>query len=208
VVRAPQQPLIQLPSSYSDLTQPVYGHLPLRPSDNDLTRQCPAGEPQGERIIVAGRVVDEDSRPQAGVLIELIPLAVGEHGEGPRLERNVGAIGRQDGGAARRRLPDALVVRRGASQNDRAIGPAGCRLRGTAGPGTGQPADDTLGTLTAEAEPPPLLRARVSATLTLTALGRRWPRALRLPVGWIQQERRKERGQSRERTAVWHGGPW
>jgi hypothetical protein len=71
-----------------------------------------------------------------------------------------------------------------------------------------QVADDALGTLTAEAEPPPLLRARVSATLTLTALGRRWPRALRLPVGWIQQERRKERGQSRERTAVWHGGPW
>ena len=71
VLRAPQQPLIQLPARYSDLTQPVYGHLPLRPSDNDLTRQCPGGEPQGERIIVTGRVVDEDGRPQSNVLIEV-----------------------------------------------------------------------------------------------------------------------------------------
>ncbi|ODS59225.1 MAG: protocatechuate 3,4-dioxygenase subunit beta [Acidobacteria bacterium SCN 69-37] len=70
-LRAPQQPLIQLPARYSDLTQPVYGHLPLRPSDSDLTRQCPGGEPQGERIIVTGRVVDEDGRPQPNVLIEV-----------------------------------------------------------------------------------------------------------------------------------------
>jgi protocatechuate 3,4-dioxygenase beta subunit len=71
VLRAPQQPLIQLPTSLSDLRQPVYGHLPLRPSDNDLTRQSPSGEPQGERIIVAGRVVDEDGRPQPNVLLEV-----------------------------------------------------------------------------------------------------------------------------------------
>jgi len=71
VLRAPQQPLIQLPSTYSDLTQPVYGHLPLRASDSDLTLQCPGGEPQGERIIVTGRVVDEDGRPQPNVLIEV-----------------------------------------------------------------------------------------------------------------------------------------
>lgn len=70
VLRSPQQPLIQLPTSYSDLTQPVYGHLPLRAHDNDLTRQS-SGEPQGERIIVAGRVVDEDGRPQPHVLIEV-----------------------------------------------------------------------------------------------------------------------------------------
>jgi protocatechuate 3,4-dioxygenase, beta subunit len=71
VLRAPEQPLISLPSSYSDVTQPVYGHLPLRSSDHDLTRQCPGGEPQGERIIVAGRVVDEDGRPQPHVLVEV-----------------------------------------------------------------------------------------------------------------------------------------
>ena len=62
VLRAPERPLIKLPADYSDLSEPVYGHLPLRPSDHDLTRQVPGGEPQGERIIVAGRVVDEDGR--------------------------------------------------------------------------------------------------------------------------------------------------
>lgn len=71
VLRAPERPLIHLPSDYSDLTQPVYGHLPIGATDNDLTRQCPGGEPQGERIIVAGRVVDEDGRPQPNVLIEI-----------------------------------------------------------------------------------------------------------------------------------------
>ena len=39
VLRAPPQPLIQLPATYSDLTQPVYGHLPIGATDNDLTRQ-------------------------------------------------------------------------------------------------------------------------------------------------------------------------
>jgi protocatechuate 3,4-dioxygenase beta subunit len=71
VLRAPRQPLVQLPANYSDLTQPVYGHLPLGPNDSDLTRQCPGGEAQGERIVVAGRIVDEDGRPLPHTLIEL-----------------------------------------------------------------------------------------------------------------------------------------
>jgi protocatechuate 3,4-dioxygenase beta subunit len=71
MLRAPERPLIQVPERYSDLTQPVYGHLPIRPGDADLTRQCPGGEPQGERIIVAGRVVDEDGRPVPNVLLEV-----------------------------------------------------------------------------------------------------------------------------------------
>ena len=71
VLRAPEQPLIQLPSCFSDLSQPVYGHLPLRASDNDMTRQVPGAEPQGERIIVSGRVVDEDGRPLPNTLIEV-----------------------------------------------------------------------------------------------------------------------------------------
>ena len=71
ILRAPEQPLIQLPSGYSDLTQPVYGHLPIRATDNDLTRQSPGGEPLGERIIVSGRVLDEDGRPVRHALIEV-----------------------------------------------------------------------------------------------------------------------------------------
>jgi protocatechuate 3,4-dioxygenase, beta subunit len=68
--RAPSQPLISLPESLSDLNVPVYGAFPISETDNDLTRQY-AGEPQGERIVVAGRVLDEDGRPVRDALIEL-----------------------------------------------------------------------------------------------------------------------------------------
>lgn len=70
VKRAPQKPLIQLPHTLSELTGPLYGHNPIGETDNDLTRQHP-GEPLGERIIVAGRVVDEDGRPIPHTLVEL-----------------------------------------------------------------------------------------------------------------------------------------
>jgi protocatechuate 3,4-dioxygenase, beta subunit len=70
VRRAPSQPLIRLPQNFSDVTAPVYGYLPLGETDNDLTRQH-AGEPLGERIIVAGRVVDEDGRPVPHTLVEI-----------------------------------------------------------------------------------------------------------------------------------------
>jgi len=70
VRRAPSQPLIRLPENFSDLAAPVYGYLPLGDTDNDLTRQH-AGEPLGERIIVAGRVLDEDGRPVPHTLVEI-----------------------------------------------------------------------------------------------------------------------------------------
>jgi protocatechuate 3,4-dioxygenase, beta subunit len=70
VRRAPAKPLIQLPHTMSELTGPLYGHNPIGETDNDLTRQHP-GEPLGERIIVAGRVKDEDGRPIPHTLIEL-----------------------------------------------------------------------------------------------------------------------------------------
>jgi protocatechuate 3,4-dioxygenase, beta subunit len=70
VRRAPAQPLIRLPQNFSDLTAPVYGYLPIGETDSDLTRQH-AGDPLGERIVVAGRVVDEDGRPIPHTLIEI-----------------------------------------------------------------------------------------------------------------------------------------
>jgi len=68
--RAPSKPLIQLPHTLSELTGPLYGHSPIGETDNDLTRQHP-GEPLGERIIVAGRVVDEDGHPIRRTLVEI-----------------------------------------------------------------------------------------------------------------------------------------
>jgi protocatechuate 3,4-dioxygenase beta subunit len=70
-LRAPTRPLIQLPAHYSDLTRPVYGHLPIGPADNDLTRHGAGGDPLGERIIVSGRVVDEDGRALPNTLVEI-----------------------------------------------------------------------------------------------------------------------------------------
>jgi protocatechuate 3,4-dioxygenase beta subunit len=68
--RAPKEPLVILPHTLSELTGPVYGHESVREGDNDLTRQH-AAEPIGERIIVQGRVLDEDGRPVPNTLVEI-----------------------------------------------------------------------------------------------------------------------------------------
>jgi protocatechuate 3,4-dioxygenase beta subunit len=70
VLRSPRKPLIQLPHTLSEVTGPLYGHNPIGETDNDLTRQH-SGEPQGERIIVTGRVLDEGRRPVRNTLIEI-----------------------------------------------------------------------------------------------------------------------------------------
>ena len=70
VKRAPARPLVVIPHTLSELTGPVYGHESLGEHDRDLTRQHP-GEPLGERIIVTGRVVDEDGRPVPDTLVEI-----------------------------------------------------------------------------------------------------------------------------------------
>jgi protocatechuate 3,4-dioxygenase, beta subunit len=69
VRRAPLDAL-RLPETFHDLRSPVYGHLPIQSLDNDLTRQH-AGEPLGERIVVAGRVLDEGGRPLRHTLVEI-----------------------------------------------------------------------------------------------------------------------------------------
>ena len=70
VLRAPRRPLVLLPHTLSEITGPVYGHSSITETDNDLTRQH-AGEPQGERIIVTGRVLDDNGRPVPHTLIEI-----------------------------------------------------------------------------------------------------------------------------------------
>lgn len=70
VLRTPRRPLIRIPQTLSELTGPVFGHESVGEHDNDLTLQH-AGEPLGERIIVSGRVTDEDGRPIPDTLIEV-----------------------------------------------------------------------------------------------------------------------------------------
>jgi protocatechuate 3,4-dioxygenase beta subunit len=68
--RVPSRPLVPLPEELHRLDGPVFGEDALGPSDDDLTRQHD-GEPLGERIVVHGRVVDEQGRPIRGALIEV-----------------------------------------------------------------------------------------------------------------------------------------
>ena len=68
--RAPSQPLVLIPVTETELTGPVFGHNAVRRDEADLTTQH-AGEPMGERIVVAGRVMDEDGRAVPHTLIEI-----------------------------------------------------------------------------------------------------------------------------------------
>lgn len=72
VNRSPQKPLIPLPQTLSELTGPVYGTDAIHPLDDDMTRNAVVnGEPIGERIIVTGRVLDENNRPVPNALVEV-----------------------------------------------------------------------------------------------------------------------------------------
>jgi len=68
--RAPKLPLVPFEHTLSELTGPVYGHERIGQGDHDLTQQF-EGEPLGERIVLHGRVVDDDGRPVPDTLVEL-----------------------------------------------------------------------------------------------------------------------------------------
>jgi protocatechuate 3,4-dioxygenase beta subunit len=68
--RAPKRPLVTLPEEEHDPTGPVFGDEALGELDWDLTRQHP-GEPLGERVVVSGRVLDEDGKAVRHALVEV-----------------------------------------------------------------------------------------------------------------------------------------
>lgn len=70
IARSPRLPLIALPMTLSERRGPVFGHSLIHDLDNDLTAHHP-GQPLGERIVVHGRVLDEDGRPIPGALVEV-----------------------------------------------------------------------------------------------------------------------------------------
>ncbi|WP_409490187.1 protocatechuate 3,4-dioxygenase subunit beta [Amycolatopsis sp. cmx-11-12] len=69
-LRHPQEPLIVLPHLLTEITGPALGQGRVGEFDNDLT-QGHAGEPQGQRIIVTGRLLDGDGRPIRDSLVEI-----------------------------------------------------------------------------------------------------------------------------------------
>jgi len=70
VKRAPTKPLIPLEDTLSEITGPVFRKDLVAPDACDLTRQG-RSEPMGQRIIVSGKVLDEDGRPVRDSLIEI-----------------------------------------------------------------------------------------------------------------------------------------
>jgi protocatechuate 3,4-dioxygenase beta subunit len=68
--RAPKRPLVSMPEELHTLDGPVFGGEAVGELDHDLTRQH-EGDPLGERIVVTGRVLDEDGRPIRGALLEV-----------------------------------------------------------------------------------------------------------------------------------------
>jgi protocatechuate 3,4-dioxygenase beta subunit len=70
VLRHPKHPLLSVDPEEVERWAPCFGQQDVDPVDADLTAGHP-GEPIGERIIVAGRVLDESGRPVVGQLIEI-----------------------------------------------------------------------------------------------------------------------------------------
>ncbi|SOX53344.1 protocatechuate 3,4-dioxygenase subunit beta, partial [Mycobacterium ahvazicum] len=69
-LRHPKQPLLLVDPDELERSAPCFGERDVHPRDADLTAGHP-GEPIGERIIVAGRLLEESGRPLAGQLIEI-----------------------------------------------------------------------------------------------------------------------------------------
>ena len=99
--RSPTRPLVLLPQSIGEWSGPVFGHSDLGPLDNDLIRNyATTGDAIGERIIVHGRVMDENACPVAGTLIEIWQANAGgkyRHGNDKylaALDPNFGGCGR------------------------------------------------------------------------------------------------------------------
>lgn len=73
VSRSPNYALISLENSASEITGPVFGHGDIDPIDNDLLKNFAQDgqSPIGERIIIHGRVLDENARPVPDTLVEI-----------------------------------------------------------------------------------------------------------------------------------------
>lgn len=68
-LRHPTRPLLRVPHGLTETTAPAMSPALYAPMP-DMTRHA-GGEALGERIIVAGRVLDEDGRPLRGAMLEI-----------------------------------------------------------------------------------------------------------------------------------------
>lgn len=73
IYRSPKKPLISFPNGLSEVTGPVFGHHILGDLDHDLVHNF-ANNGQsaiGPRIVVHGRVMDENNKPVPNTLVEI-----------------------------------------------------------------------------------------------------------------------------------------
>lgn len=71
VSRSPREPLVRIPHTLTETTGPANAWSRLMgESMADLTTQH-KGEPLGQRIVVSGRVLDEDGRPVPHTVVEV-----------------------------------------------------------------------------------------------------------------------------------------
>jgi protocatechuate 3,4-dioxygenase, beta subunit len=72
VKRGPVKKLVPIKQTLSEITGPLFREIKLEPGENDLTRNADTGkEAMGERIIVVGKVLDENGRAIPNMLIEI-----------------------------------------------------------------------------------------------------------------------------------------
>ncbi|WP_109466950.1 protocatechuate 3,4-dioxygenase subunit beta [Albibacillus kandeliae] len=73
VARSPRYSMISLQNSVGEITGPVFGHNDIDAGDNDLIFNYakPGESAIGERIILHGRVLDENGRPVPNTLVEI-----------------------------------------------------------------------------------------------------------------------------------------
>ncbi len=108
ISRSPKYPLISLGATKSEITGPVFGQADINPTDNDLlvNHAVSGGSPIGERIILHGRVLDQNARPVPNTLIEIWQANAG----GRYRHRNDGYLAALDpnfGGCGRTLTDDA-----------------------------------------------------------------------------------------------------
>ena len=73
ILRSPKHAPVTFSATRSELTGPVFGHRRLGPLDNDLIRNfgTEGNEAIGQRLIVHGRVLDQNGKPVPRALIEI-----------------------------------------------------------------------------------------------------------------------------------------
>jgi protocatechuate 3,4-dioxygenase beta subunit len=107
VLRSPKNALISLQNALSEVTGPMFKPTELGPLDNDLIRNyAKTGSPIGERIIVHGRVLDENGRGVPNTLVEFWQAnASGKYRHGN--DTYLGALDPNFGGCGRCMTDDA-----------------------------------------------------------------------------------------------------